>query len=64
MFKSKCTKLKLSVKVKNAKLLNIGLMFVYLDVPWNRVDARRSKIWLTIEAKMMAMELSMTLVWR
>jgi len=37
---------------------------VYLDIPWNRVDARRSKIWLTIEAKMMAMELSMTLVWR
>lgn len=63
MFKSKRTKLKLSVKAKNAKLLNIGLMF-YLDIPWNRVDARRSKIWLTIEAKMMAMELSMTLVWR
>lgn len=64
MFKSKCTKLKLSLEAKNAKLLNIGLMFVYLDVPWNGVDARRSKIWLTIEAKMMAMELSMTLVWR
>jgi hypothetical protein len=33
-----------------------------LDIPWKRVDARRSRILLTIEEKMMAMELSMTLV--
>ena len=42
MFKSKRTKLKLSVKAKNAKLLNIGLMFIwtYLGTELMQGEAR------------------------